>query len=63
MGEDKGILLGGQPVATMSMPHEMRHLRREDLVHVAPGMDILLALGVNFIRYDKYQQDVKDAVA
>lgn len=56
-GQDKGIVIEGSPVATMSRLGMWKHVARHDLVHVAPGMDILLALGVNWIRADKQKQD------
>ncbi|KAL6704954.1 hypothetical protein ACN47E_007499 [Coniothyrium glycines] len=58
-GQDKGILLNGVPAATMSRHEMWKHMSRHDIVHVAPGMDILLALGVNWIRADKQKQDAK----
>ncbi|KAL1608075.1 hypothetical protein SLS60_003014 [Paraconiothyrium brasiliense] len=61
--QDKGILWNGFVVATMSMHEKWKHLHREDLVNVAPGMDILLALGVCFVRYDKQKTDAKTAAA
>lgn len=62
-GQDKGILVNGVPAATMSRHEAWSHMSRHDLVHVAPGMDILLALGINWIRADKQKQDSKTAVA
>jgi hypothetical protein len=56
-GADKGILVNGVPGATMSAHEEWSHVHRMDLINVAPGMDILLALGVNWIRADKQEQD------
>lgn len=58
-GQEKGILIDGTPVATMSRHEPWSHIARHDLVHVAPGMDILLALGVNWIRADKQKQDAE----
>lgn len=62
-GQDKGILVNGQPAATFKRHEMWSHRHRNDLIHVAPGMDILLALGVNWIRQDKQKQDNKTAVA
>lgn len=62
-GQDKGILVNGTPAATMSRFEEWSHMNRHDLIHVAPGMDILLALGVNWIRTDKQEQDTKTAIS
>jgi hypothetical protein len=62
-GADKGILVNGQPAATMTRHEEWKHVHRMDIISVAPGMDILLALGVTWIRADKQKQDTKTAVA
>lgn len=62
-GAEKGILVNGQPGATFSRHEEWKHMHRMDLINVAPGMDILLALGVNWIRTDKQKADSKAAVA
>ncbi|KAH9870975.1 hypothetical protein J1614_006549 [Plenodomus biglobosus] len=62
-GQEKGIVIEGTPVATMSRHETWKHIARHDLVHVAPGMDILIALGVNWIRADKQNQDAKVAAA
>jgi hypothetical protein len=59
LGQDKGILVNGTPVATMSKFEEWSHMSRQDIIHVAPGMDILLALAVNWIRTDKQEEDSK----
>ncbi|OAL47710.1 hypothetical protein IQ07DRAFT_589885 [Pyrenochaeta sp. DS3sAY3a] len=63
MGQDKGILVNGTPVATMSKFEEWSHMSRQDIIHVAPGMDILLALAVNWIRTDKQEEDSKMVAA
>ncbi|KAH7072138.1 hypothetical protein BKA63DRAFT_63364 [Paraphoma chrysanthemicola] len=60
---EKGILINGQPGVTMSRQGKWEHLHRVDLVNVAPGMDILLALGVNWIRADKQNEDKNLIVA
>lgn len=60
MGQTRGILFNGQPVAAMGEQESM-HLRREEHVYVAPGMDILVALGVAWIHVDKQRQDAKQA--
>jgi hypothetical protein len=62
-GAQKGILVNGQPGATMSKHGEWKHVHRHDIINVAPGMDMLLALGVNWIRADKAKQDAKTAVS
>lgn len=46
----------------MSQNEAYDHLRREDIVHVAPGMDILVALGASWARYDKGKEDEKEAI-
>jgi hypothetical protein len=61
-GADEGVLVNGLPGATMSRHEKMSHVHRIDLINVAPGMDILLALGINWIRADKQKQDSKKAV-
>ena len=62
-GFDKGIIVNGQLGATMSRHEAWSHVSRHDIVNVAPGMDILLALGVSWIRADKAKQDTATAVA
>jgi hypothetical protein len=42
---------------TISQHEKWSHVTREYVVHVAPGMDILLALGVAWVRADKQKQD------
>ncbi|KAF1850579.1 uncharacterized protein K460DRAFT_423065 [Cucurbitaria berberidis CBS 394.84] len=51
--QGKSILIDGNPVATISRSKPWSISARRDLVHVAPGMDILVALGVTWIRADK----------
>ncbi|KAJ4364488.1 hypothetical protein N0V83_009082 [Neocucurbitaria cava] len=63
LGQEKGILMDGNPVATMSRHEAWSHMARHDLIHVAPGMDILLALGVNWVRADKQKRDTQAVVA
>jgi len=60
-GAEKGVLINGQPGATMSRHEAYSHMHRIDIINVAPGMDILLALGVNWIKADKQKQDAKIA--
>ena len=57
LGQDKGILWNGHVAATMALHEQWKHFHREDLVNVAPGMDILLALGVCYVRYEKQKTD------
>jgi hypothetical protein len=52
-GQERGIMLNGQPVATMDEPESLLHMRREDDIYVAAGMDIALAIGVAWAHYDK----------
>ncbi|KAF1968088.1 hypothetical protein BU23DRAFT_541632 [Bimuria novae-zelandiae CBS 107.79] len=61
--QEKGILWNGYVAATMSMHEKWKHMHREDILNIAPGMDILLALGVCYVRYDKQQTDAKTAAA
>jgi len=63
LGADKGVLLNGHPACTMSRHETWKHLYRRDIINVAPGMDVLLALGVAWIRTDKQKQDEKAAVS
>ncbi|KAF2122234.1 hypothetical protein BDV96DRAFT_461418, partial [Lophiotrema nucula] len=53
LGQDKAIFWNGTAVATMSRKGELEHFRRREMVYVAPGMDMLVALGVAWIRIDK----------
>ncbi|KAH9880342.1 hypothetical protein IAQ61_000633 [Plenodomus lingam] len=62
-GQEKGILVEGNPVSTMSRFQEWKHISRQDIVHVAPGMDIMIALGVAWIRADKQEQDTQTVAA
>lgn len=44
--------------------HELwSHVNRLDLIYVAPGMDILLALGVAWVRVDKQAKEAKTAIS
>lgn len=49
----KGILLNGSPVVAMGQRGFWSHTHREDVVHVAPGMDVVLALAVNWVKIDQ----------
>ena len=60
LGEDKGILWNGVPIATMSKHKEFEHIKRRELVCVAPGMDVLLALGIACCRIDKNNKETAD---
>lgn len=55
---DLGLLVNGCLAMTITKPNILKW-RRENVVSVAPGMDILLALGLNWIRYDKQDSDAK----
>jgi hypothetical protein len=61
-GEDKGIVINGNPAATISRHEKWKHQDAEYLVHVAPGMDMLLALGMAWIYSDKQKQDAKAGI-
>lgn len=54
LGFEKGILWNEHPVAVMA---EGMDVKRTDHVHVAQGMDMLLAIGMAFIRRDKQKGD------
>jgi hypothetical protein len=56
-GEEKGLLINGNPVMTVSRHRKSAHVDAEYIVHVAPGMDILLALGVAWVRADKQKKN------
>ncbi|KAF2001808.1 hypothetical protein P154DRAFT_521555 [Amniculicola lignicola CBS 123094] len=62
LGHEKGILLSGNPVAVMSRSEAWEHLRRQDVVSVAPGMDILLAMGVAWVRVEKQTRDTINVI-
>jgi hypothetical protein len=53
-------MVNGNAGSTATKPNLWK-LHQENTVNVAPGMDILLALGVNWIRYDKMNTDIKTA--
>jgi hypothetical protein len=54
-GQDRGLILNKQPVATFHTPRTF--FRREEHINVAQGMDISLAVGVAIARYDKQAED------
>ncbi|KAL1795916.1 hypothetical protein ACET3X_006140 [Alternaria dauci] len=60
-GEEKGLVANGIPVMTVSRHAKWAHRHAEWEVHVAPGMDLLLALGMAWIRSD--QQKTADAAS
>ncbi|RYN48279.1 hypothetical protein AA0120_g2915 [Alternaria tenuissima] len=60
-GEEKGLLANGNPIMTVSRHAKWAHRHAEWEVHVAPGMDLLLALGMAWIRSD--QQKTADAAS
>ncbi|KAF2821219.1 hypothetical protein CC86DRAFT_459364 [Ophiobolus disseminans] len=62
-GAEKGVLINGQLGASMSRHEVWSHMHRIDLINVAPGMDILFALGLNWIRADKQKQEEKAAIS
>lgn len=53
-----GLLVYGCLAMSSTKPNILKW-RRENVVNVAPGMDILLALGLNWILYDKQDMDAK----
>jgi hypothetical protein len=53
-----GLLVNGNLAMAGTKPNVMKW-NRENVVSVAQGMDILLALGLNWIRYDKQDMDAK----
>ncbi|EOA87831.1 uncharacterized protein SETTUDRAFT_109080 [Exserohilum turcica Et28A] len=61
-GEEQGIVVHGSPAATISRHEKWKHQHAEYIVYVAPGMDLLLALGMAWIVSDKQKQDDKVAV-
>lgn len=61
-GQARAVMLNGAPVVTMDEPHRWSHLRREDVVYVAAGMDIAVAIGVAWCHYDK-QSESRSAAA
>jgi hypothetical protein len=56
-GEEKGLLINGNLVMTVTRHGKWAHVDAKYIIYVAPGMDILLALGVAWIRVDKQKQD------
>ncbi|KAF2187951.1 hypothetical protein K469DRAFT_704229 [Zopfia rhizophila CBS 207.26] len=62
-GQTKAILYNGNAVATMDQPESWSHYRREDLVYVAAGFDIMVALGVSWVHIDKQREDAMAAAA
>ncbi|KAJ8118360.1 hypothetical protein OPT61_g626 [Boeremia exigua] len=55
---DLGVIVNDLLAMSITKPNMLKW-RRENVVNVAPGMDILLALGLNWIRYDKQSMDAK----
>jgi len=49
----------GHVVCTISKHEAWSHMRKEDLLNIAPGMDILLAVGIAYVRYDKQKTQAK----
>lgn len=58
----KGILLDGKLVVAMGQRGFWSHTHREDVVHVAPGMNVVLALAVNWVKIDQ-ENDASGAPA
>lgn len=53
-----GLLVNGNLAMAGTKPNVMKW-NRENVVNVAQGMVVLLALGLNWIRYDKQDMDAK----
>lgn len=49
----KSILLDGNLLVATGQQGFWSHTHREDVVHVAPGMDVVLALAVNWVKTDQ----------
>ncbi|KAH8655809.1 hypothetical protein BX600DRAFT_515497 [Xylariales sp. PMI_506] len=58
LGQEKGVLLNGVPVATFHTHHSGSN--REDHVAVAAGFDMCVAVGLAFMRIDKQQREKKE---
>lgn len=56
-GQEKSAFYNGVMVAGTSRSGEWKHLRRQDHVYVAPGFDVLVAIGIAFVRVDKQTDD------
>ncbi|PVH92226.1 hypothetical protein DM02DRAFT_605627 [Periconia macrospinosa] len=63
MGQSAVIMVNGSPAAGFKDGNGWTHMRSQFEIHVAPGMDILLALAVNWVRHDKHMEDQKAAVS
>jgi hypothetical protein len=59
LGRDQLAIIVNGSLATIVGKLNQWKSAWENTVQVAPGMDILLALGVNWIKYDKEAMDVK----
>lgn len=62
-GVDFAVLLDGHTLVSMTHKEPWKHVRREDVFNVAGGVDMLLALGMCFVRYDKQATDAKIAAS
>ncbi|CAI6336223.1 unnamed protein product [Periconia digitata] len=63
MGKSAAVMLNGQPAVTFKDGSDWKHARSQCHIDVAPGMDIILAIAVNWIRYDKKVEDRKAVAA
>lgn len=52
MNAKMGILIDGHPAVAMGQKEFWSHAHREDVVSIAPGMDIVLAIAVNWVKID-----------
>ena len=57
LDQEWGLCWNGHVVATMSVHEKWKHMRREDVLNVAPGMDILLAVGMCYVRIEREQRE------
>lgn len=59
MGKNFVMMHRGQAVMTAETTSGSLSLKREDRIDVAPGMDLLLAVGVQIVDIDKEREDAK----
>ncbi|KAF2647805.1 hypothetical protein K491DRAFT_723118 [Lophiostoma macrostomum CBS 122681] len=60
-GRDKGLLLDERLLAIYKDRSVWSLKRKPHVVKIAPGMDMLVALGMAFVRYDKLRDDANTA--
>ena len=49
----KGVLVDGHPAVAMRQQEFWSHAHRRDVVFVAPGMDVVLAVALNWVKIDQ----------